>query len=462
MLKQTRINWLVRLIDMAGVVVALYVAAWLRLMLPFGAGSEASDGTSAFGTPALLVPISILIWQIAFQLTHVYRAQLESRGWERLRALVAGQGLAALLFLGILYLTYRDYSRLQSGYMVLGTGVILGGYRLLSGLMGRRGRTGNRSETLVLIVGTDANAFRVGKTVAQYQWMGFHVLGYLRLDAVSESDAVPEKEIIGRLSELSDLLDQHPIGELIIASGWEQPDAIADWLPVVQRHPVNIRLAPDYSDLAYFRVQTENFGGIPLIALRAEVLTSSQRFWKRAFDLTLAGTVLLFGWPLFGIIALAIWLDDGHPVVIRQERAGERARLFEMIKFRTMYQNSPPPSSKLKQRDDPRVTRVGRFLRRTSLDELPQFVNILRGDMSVVGPRPEMPWIVRDYEPWQCKRFEVPQGLTGWWQISGRADRPMHLHIEDDLFYIQHYSLLFDLQIVLRTVLVVIIGRGAY
>jgi lipopolysaccharide/colanic/teichoic acid biosynthesis glycosyltransferase len=132
-----------------------------------------------------------------------------------------------------------------------------------------------------------------------------------------------------------------------------------------------------------------------------------------------------------------------------------------MYKFRTMVDGTHAPDKPTQHRD-PRVTRVGKFLRRTSLDELPQFINVLRGDMSIVGPRPELPEFVEKYDWWQRKRFELPQGMTGWWQINGRADRLMYQHTEDDLFYISHYSFWLDLRIILRTILVVFTGRGAY
>jgi lipopolysaccharide/colanic/teichoic acid biosynthesis glycosyltransferase len=173
------------------------------------------------------------------------------------------------------------------------------------------------------------------------------------------------------------------------------------------------------------------------------------------------------------LCSLMILLEDGSPILFHQKRAGENGRLFDMLKFRTMVKNAEELQSQVEQRDsngnlihktkdDPRVTRMGRFLRRFSLDELPQLFNILAGTMSLVGPRPEMPYLVDKYQPWQRKRFAVPPGLTGWWQVNGRSDKPMHLHTEDDLYYIQNYSIWLDLQIMVRTIWVVLIGKGSY
>jgi lipopolysaccharide/colanic/teichoic acid biosynthesis glycosyltransferase len=154
-------------------------------------------------------------------------------------------------------------------------------------------------------------------------------------------------------------------------------------------------------------------------------------------------------------------------------RVGENGGKFRMIKFRTMLVGAekmqhmvekldPDGNLIYKTPDDPRVTRVGRFLRRTSLDELPQLFNVFKGEMSLVGPRPEMPELVEKYDLWQRKRFAVPQGMTGWWQINGRSDKPMHLHTEEDLYYVQHYSIWLDLQILVMTLWVVLRGKGAY
>ena len=174
-----------------------------------------------------------------------------------------------------------------------------------------------------------------------------------------------------------------------------------------------------------------------------------------------------------GVIALCLKLEGKGPVLFIQQRVGENGRLFNMYKFRTMIpgaENLPNAVGKIdaqgrvihKTANDPRVTRIGRLLRRTSMDELPQIFNILKGEMSLVGPRPELPDLVEKYEIWQRKRFAVPQGMTGWWQVNGRSDKPMHLHTEDDLYYVQNYSLSLDLYILCKTAWVVLRGKGAY
>jgi len=194
---------------------------------------------------------------------------------------------------------------------------------------------------------------------------------------------------------------------------------------------------------------------------------------KRVFDLFFGLFALTLALPLIALSALLVFLDDGRPIIFRQKRVGKNGRLFEMLKFRTMVKDAEQLQSQVEKRDldgnlihkvkdDPRVTRVGSLLRRFSLDELPQLFNVLAGTMSLVGPRPEMPFLVDNYESWQRKRFAVPPGMTGWWQVTGRSDKPMHLHTEDDLYYIQNYSIWLDLEIIVRTIWVVLIGKGSY
>jgi lipopolysaccharide/colanic/teichoic acid biosynthesis glycosyltransferase len=173
------------------------------------------------------------------------------------------------------------------------------------------------------------------------------------------------------------------------------------------------------------------------------------------------------------VLAALIRLDSKGPAIFRQERVGENGRVFLMFKFRTMTAGAEVLEQNFKnemdltainhkQRFDPRVTRIGRFLRRYSLDELPQLYNVLRGDMSLVGPRPELPWLVAKYDSPQRRRLAVPQGMTGWWQVTGRSNGPMHLNTDQDLHYVYHYSLWLDVQILAKTLKVVLRGEGAF
>jgi lipopolysaccharide/colanic/teichoic acid biosynthesis glycosyltransferase len=198
------------------------------------------------------------------------------------------------------------------------------------------------------------------------------------------------------------------------------------------------------------------------------VLNGRQRLTKRFLDLSLALLLVALAAPMMAAVAWAIWREGKGPILFRQQRVGEGGRLFTMYKFRTMI----PGAEQLergqgsvlihKRPDDPRVTPLGRWLRRSSLDELPQLFNVVQGSMSLVGPRPELPWLVEQYEHWQYRRLAVPQGLTGLWQVNGRCHNPMHLSTELDIEYVEHYTLWLDLAILLKTPLVVVRGDGAY
>ncbi len=312
---------------------------------------------------------------------------------------------------------------------------------------------------------------RVGQMVKDYGWTGLSLIGYVddRLDNLEQNDFA----VLGRLRDARRVVERENINDVVIALPQDAYGKVNDIVLDMHDLPLLMRVVPDYYSLSLYQATVEDFAGVPMINLRDPALNPVQRLIKRVFDLLIGGIVVLFISPLLGLVALAIKADSDGPVIFRQQRVGENGRLFAMYKFRSMIVGAEELQEQhetydehgnmlYKREDDPRVTRVGRFIRRTSLDELPQLFNVIQGTMSLVGPRPELPMMVGRYELWQHKRFAVPQGMTGWWQINGRADKPLHLHTEDDIYYIQNYSLLMDIYILLKTPWVVLRGKGAY
>jgi exopolysaccharide biosynthesis polyprenyl glycosylphosphotransferase len=320
----------------------------------------------------------------------------------------------------------------------------------------RRGRQVRR----VLLVGAGIHGRHVAVRLRGREAVGLALVGYLSAD---EDEPVPDLQRLGGMDRLLEVVEQQRVDEVVIALPAQAHVDALRMTAELEDTRANVRILPDVFEMAAMKARVEDFYGLPLISIREPSITPVQARVKRAFDLVLGALFLLLLSPLMLAIALWIRLDSRGPVLIHQRRIGAGGLPFFMHKFRTMRwhpEQLDAPASK--QPRDPRVTRAGRFLRRASLDELPQLWNVVRGEMSLVGPRPELPAIVDLYEPWQRKRFLVPPGMTGWWQVNGRAERSMHLNTEVDLYYVQNYSILLDLQILLRTLTAVIKGRGAY
>ena len=303
--------------------------------------------------------------------------------------------------------------------------------------------------------------------------VGFQVVGFADDDPEKRGERIHDAPVLGGCGELTDLIQRFEVDDVLIALPMHAHERMREIVVALDAAPVRVRLVPDVFHLVAGRAMAEDVWGLPLISVRAPVITGFDRFVKRMFDLVLAGVALVLMAPLLAVLALAVYLDGGRPIVFAQRRVGETGRMFTMYKLRTMVadaesrqeealQHGAAVDAVYKPLNDPRVTRVGRFLRRTSLDELPQLWNVLRGEMSLVGPRPELPWVVERYESWQRQRLAVLPGITGWWQVNGRGELPLHENVEYDLYYIQNYSPMLDLTILLRTLWVVARGRGAY
>ena len=412
--------------------------------------------------------LSALVWIIVLSLFSVYDGRRNLRTIDTVTSLSLGSILAAMALAGSLYLSYREVSRLLFIVFIILTYFSLLAWRLIERVFFRLYRESMVSRRQVLILGAGEAGQELEQQIMAHPQTGLHVMGFL--DDLSSGN---HPELLGRLDSLENILESHHPTDVVIALPQQAYEQINQIATILHNKPVRVWLIPDYFRLALHKSAVEEFAGIPLLDLKAPSITEQQRMVKRAFDLVCTTISLPFSLPLMGIIAAAIRIEGTGPILFNQTRLGENGRFFQMYKFRTMYPGSEKERELVELRDeqgrlihkhadDPRVTRIGKFLRRASLDELAQLINVLKGEMSLVGPRPELPYLVDQYEFWQRKRFTVPQGITGWWQINGRSDRPMHLHTEDDLYYIQHYSLLLDIYILLKTAFVVIQGKGAF
>lgn len=411
--------------------------------------------------PSVLYLVFPLIYLVVLASLAIYDGRRYLRVADELTALTLAFIIASVSSAGILYFSFRQISRALFLLFLVFAYAGLIAQRSLVRFFFRLRRDWLGQERRVLLVGTGAFGQRVR---AQFQAENIRLVGLIGDEGDPPAGAF-EAEDVRRAAIETDATD------VVIAlpySAYQHMAAIVNRLEDV---PVHVWVALGFFDLALYQLAVDDFAGIPMLDLRAAALNDVQRLVKRAFDIVVGLLLMIVALPLMGLIALAVLLFDGRPVIFRQERAGENGRPFTMYKFRTMVKElERRPEKKVneserlihKRRDDPRVTPLGRFLRRTSLDELPQLFNVLEGTMSLVGPRPELLDLVEQYQPWQRQRFTVPPGMTGWWQVTGRSDKPMYLHTEDDLYYIRNYSIWLDIQILIRTVWVVLIGRGSY
>ncbi len=411
-----------------------------------------------------------VVWTGMLYLFSVYDGRRNLRAWREIASLSAGSLLATVVLAGILYLTFRETSRfLFISFALLAYTLILA-WRILYRLFFRLGVIQGAQPRRVVIVGSEPASLEIAKHVQSYQKLGLTLVGWIG----DEPCASPSPyEIIGGLSDAPEIIRELQIDDVVISSSVKDDESLMLLITRLSLLPVRIWVIPDTFEPALFKTRIDEFAGIPMLDLRAPGLTESQRLVKRSFDLIVTLLLSPLYLPLMGVIAVLIQRDSPGPVIFRQRRAGENGRIFTLYKFRSMVENAEDLRHLVQQADaqgrrihksqhDPRVTRIGKTLRRTSLDELPQLFNVLRGEMSLVGPRPELPEVVAQYQPWQHKRFSVPPGMTGWWQIHGRSDRPLHLNTQDDLYYIDNYSIFLDISILLRTIAAVWRRKGAY
>ena len=467
------LGWLLVISDAILINVGFALAYWIRYGLQWFRAVDPAFNTSYRAYIPFIVVLTALLL-ISSRLEGVYSLR-RGAGWmDEVYAIVNGT-TSGIIIMVVVTFFYRPlfYSRLIFLYAAVLIPLVLSISRAIKGTAVHRLRRQGIGVDRVVIVGAGETGRTVLRNLVAQPEYGYRVVGFLDDNPEKGQTDIGPFKALGNIDNLPRILADHQVDEVIVALPWQYHRRIARVITEAERKGVRVRVVPDLLQLSLNRVHMDQVAGIPLLGVREMSLTGWNLILKRAMDIVIGGLGALVISPLLAVIAISIRLDSPGPALFRQVRVGRGGRSFTIYKFRSMVENAEDVRRYLdamneadgpifKMKDDPRCTRVGRILRRLSLDELPQLYNVLRGEMSLVGPRPALPSEVAQYQDWHKKRLDVSPGMTGLWQVSGRNKLSFDEMVLLDVYYAENWSPTSDLRIILKTVPLVLIGEGAY
>lgn len=465
--------------DLVSAATAFYLAYQLRYGLELGGRILPADWEpfQTFLRP-LLVSVGLVL--LIFPLRGMYRFR---RGSSLLDDMLRVSGGFTTVMAGVVLLAF--FLRFAPSRLVFLYAWILGillmiGHRVLARyaqrLLWKRGIGVDR----VLVVGEGQTGRRIMQAISGSPHLGYQLVGFAGADDLGErinvatETGVRTLARLGGSSEVPGIVARHDIDEVIILPINGSQSSVLDIVQQCREEVVQFRLVPDVLQFSLDRVHLSEIGGVPIIGIKDASIRGWNAFWKRSIDVLTACSVLTLAAIPMIFVALIVRNDTPGPVLYRQTRVGKNGKPFTMLKFRCMVENADEMWADLvsataeadarlfKLKLDPRMTRSGRWLRRYSLDELPQFLHVLSGEMSVIGPRPPIPLEVESYDEWHHQRFLVKPGLTGLWQVNGRSSLTFDEMVRLDLYYAENWSPWMDFKIMLRTLPAILLGRGAY
>ncbi len=320
-----------------------------------------------------------------------------------------------------------------------------------------------------VIIGEGEKAFEIAREVENHRGLGLDIVGYITESNSAEQDSGKPYTHLGSVHNLAEILDKNSVKEIIIALEKHNNDLIIEILGRIENRNIGIKIVPDLYELLSGQAKTTQLYGLPLIDINPELMPEWEKKAKRILDIFISILILIISAPVIFATAIAIKLDSKGPIFYTQERCGLNGKPFRIVKFRSMHAEAEKATGPVwSQKDDPRITRVGKFIRKVRIDELPQMINVLKGEMSLVGPRPERPFFVEKLAeeiPYYKRRLRVRPGITGWAQVKHKYDESIEdvkMKLRYDLFYIENMSLRMDLKILVRTIFVVFFGKGHY
>jgi Undecaprenyl-phosphate glucose phosphotransferase len=466
---QTQILFVISLVitDAVMAAAAFFLAYWLRRWIPWPAVAQGMG--SLYDYLGILFAHVIMVVSI-FAFNHLYQIARVSSRIDEFYSISASSTVATLMAVALSSLLFKnspmelDYSRgmIFYGWILTIVFVTLG--RVTHSQVRSRLRRRGWGRDRVLIVGTNDVGRMVFQKIQSNPGLGYEAVGFITTGARDETPLM--LPILGDAQDMAPVIDQYGIDEVIIALPEATHQEILLLISECERGKVTIKVYPDVFQIMAGSISIGDLGGLPLLTVRDIALRGWRRVAKRLMDVMGAAAGLVFCSPLMMLVAVLIKLDSRGPVFYAQTRMGLDAKPFEMLKFRSMRQDAESSGPGWTVEDDPRVTKLGRFIRRVNVDELPQLINVLLGEMSLVGPRPERPVYVEQFRrsiPRYMDRHWEKAGMTGWAQVNGlRGDTSIPERTKYDLWYIENWSLLLDIKILIRTFFNIFRSPNAY
>jgi exopolysaccharide biosynthesis polyprenyl glycosylphosphotransferase len=424
--------------------------------------------------PDFLLPMFAvwLYWAVVFFLFGLYRPWYGKSRFDELATVFRATLFGVLLLFFIIFIddqggggpVYRRLLILVYWLLMLG---MVGAGRLLLHTLYRRLLIAGIGLRNTVIVGWEGKAHELVDRLLLYPALGHRIVAFVPVNPDSAGESYRGIPVVGTVGTLPAVLEEMEVQDVLIALDSTDHDRLLSVIAACNGHTVNMKIIPDLYDIISGQARTHQIYGFPLIEISPQLMLPWERVVKRGIDIAVSFLVLAVGFPVWLLVALAIKLDSRGPVFYTQERVGRDEKLFKVIKFRSMWEEAEKASGPVwANKEDPRVTRVGRLLRRARMDEVPQFINVLDGDMSLVGPRPERPFFVEQLSkeiPLYKRRLKVRPGITGWAQVKHKYDESVddvRKKVEYDLYYIENMSLRMDFKIYLNTIAVVLLGKG--
>ncbi|MDP1676183.1 MAG: undecaprenyl-phosphate glucose phosphotransferase [Bacteroidota bacterium] len=446
---------------------AFLLSYWLRFFSPLTQYFEITLGIPPIETYLTASAIFIPVFLLVFRSRRLYGSRRHTYLSDEFFVLVRLITIGMMIMMSATFF-YREFSFSRGVFILLWLSSILtvtAGRFIILELEQWLYRRGKELKSIV-IVGKNSTAEHIFLLFTKNLSLGYEVLGYYTDEPADQSSSLHQCRYLGTITKLSDDIMPLRIQSALVALSHNEQEKLIDLLRNTEGKNIEFMMVPDMIELMTSRIRIQEIEGIPFLKLKDIPMTTWNRITKRTFDVVITLIALIITLPIMIIAAIAIKLTSPGPIFYLQERVGLDGLSFPLIKFRSMRVDAETTGPVRNKKTDNRATSIGKILRRTSIDELPQLLNVLSGQMSIVGPRPERPFFVEQFKnnvPKYLERHRVKTGMTGWAQVNGlRGDVPIEERTKFDIYYVENWSLVFDIKIILKTIRAVVFAKDAY